>query len=70
MMHNYMLQDNSMSNRDDWEFVYNSYTLEFPKGYYLYKPTGEKFCFCQGIQDKVGKANEDYIYNKWWFDNS
>ena len=68
-MNDYMLQDNRMSKRDDWEFVYNGYTLEFPKGYYLYKPTGEKFSFERGIQDKVSKDDENFIYNTWWVDN-
>lgn len=65
-----MLQDNSMSERDNWEFVYDNPTVDFPKGYYLYKPTGTKFSFEQGIQDKVSKEDELYIYDMWWLDNS
>ena len=58
------------TKRDDWAFIYEIPTEEFPKGYYLHKPTGEKFCFTRGIQDKVSENDELYIYNMWWLENS
>lgn len=59
-----------MTERDNWVFVYEYPTLEFPNGYYLHTPTGEKYSFERGIQDKVSEDDELYIYNTWWLDNS
>ena len=59
-----------MTEREHWEFVYDHSNLEFPKGYYLHTPTGEKYSFEKGIQDKVSADDELYIYNTWWLENS
>ena len=59
----------SDTNRDDWEFVYDKPTEDFPKGYYLHKPTNMKYCFDRGIKDKVSKDDEQYIYDGWWLNN-
>ena len=59
-----------MTDSDNWVFVYEKNSKEFPTGYYLYTPTGEKYSFEQGIQDKVSADVELYIYNTWWLENS
>ena len=60
-----------MSNAicDSWDFVYDTPTDDFPKGYYLHKPTGEKYSFSRGILDKVSVEDEQYIYDMWWVEN-
>ena len=60
-----------MSNAiyDSWDFIYDTPTDDFPKGYYLHKPTGKKYCFSRGIQDLVSVEDEQYIYDTWWVEN-
>ena len=56
----------SDTKKEDWEFVYEGPTKDFPAGYYHHNPSGEKCGFNKGIADKVGKEKESYIYNTWW----
>lgn len=53
----------------EWEFVFNGPTDEYPLGYYFHKPTEMKYSFEMGITDKVGKKNEQDIYDMWWLSN-
>lgn len=56
-------------NINDWEFIFESPTEEYPLGYYLYKPTNIKYSFENGITDIIGTTNEEKIYNMWWLTN-
>ena len=60
---------NEYLNENNWEFVYETPTDEYPLGYYLYKPKQEKYCFKTGIQDFVDEKTELRIYNMWWLNN-
>ena len=59
----------SYANKNDWSFVFDGPSKDFPGGYYYHKPTGEKYSWEGGIQDKVTIEDEFYIYNGWWLDN-
>ena len=54
-------------NINEWEFIFEKATEEYPLGYYLYKPTNTKYKYEDGIIEIVGEKNELYIYNMWWF---
>ncbi|MBI20023.1 MAG: hypothetical protein CMB73_05560 [Euryarchaeota archaeon] len=56
-------------NIQDWEFIFKGSTDEYPKGYYLHKPTESKYSFERGITDMVGSKLEQDIYDMWWSEN-
>lgn len=67
----FYIQMNSVTdiNCDDWEFIYDKPTDEYPRGYYIHKPTQVKYNFKPGIKEIVGEKNEQYIYDMWWVAN-
>lgn len=66
-----LIMSNSTDNIcSEWEFVFDKSSDEYPLGYYLHIPSSIKYCFGRGITDKVGKKNEELIYNSWWINNS
>jgi|TARA_B110000977_G_scaffold188853_1_gene257594 hypothetical protein len=58
--------------REQWLFIYEDCFYpklkEYPSGYYLNIKTGDKRSFKEGISQIVGKQDELYVYNQWWFD--
>ena len=54
---------------DDWEFIFEHETKDYPLGYYLHKPTTNKYSFKFGIKHIVGTENEQKIYDMWWLTN-
>ena len=58
--------------RDQWRFIYEDLVekslTEYPMGYYLNKYTRETKSFEDGIASIIGKDDELYVYNQWYFE--
>tara|TARA_B110001469_G_C9488410_1_gene244528 strand:- start:392 stop:604 length:213 start_codon:yes stop_codon:yes gene_type:complete len=67
------VQDHELPpSRDQWRFIYEDpgekSLPEYPSGYYLNKHTRETKSFEDGIASIIGKEDESYVYNQWWFE--
>ena len=67
--------DHEKSIHDTWKFIYKnnsyeSYLIQYKKGFYLNTDTNEKYSFEEGIKHIIGEEGEMIVYNRWWSENS
>jgi len=58
--------------KEQWRFIYEDLVEpklpQYPMGYYLNKYTRETKSFEDGIASIIGKDDELYVYNQWYFE--